>query len=45
MLGQKGHNRDHRPDLEQMIVGAVIDDGGSLSFVRCGLVIPAVSTH
>jgi transposase len=28
MLGQKGHSRDHRPDLEQMVVGAVIDDGG-----------------
>lgn len=27
-LGQKGHSRDDRPDLEQMIVGAVIDDGG-----------------
>lgn len=28
ILGQKGHSRDHRPHLEQMIVGAVIDDGG-----------------
>ena len=27
-LGQRGHTRDHRPDLNQMIVGTVIDDGG-----------------
>ncbi len=27
-LGQKGYNKDHRPDLNQMIVGAVIDDNG-----------------
>jgi len=27
-LGQKGHSRDHRPDLNQMVVGAVIDSTG-----------------
>jgi len=27
-LGQKGYNKDHRPDLNQMVVGAVIDDRG-----------------
>jgi transposase len=27
-LGQRGHSRDHRPDLRQMVVGAVIDSKG-----------------
>lgn len=27
-LGQKGHSRDHRPDLNQMVVGVVIDSEG-----------------
>lgn len=27
-LGQKGHSKDHRPDLNQMVVGAVIDNRG-----------------
>ena len=27
-LGEKGHSKDHRPDLNQMVVGAVLDDGG-----------------
>ena len=27
-IGQKGHSKDHRPDLNQMVVGTVIDDGG-----------------
>ncbi len=27
-LGRKGYSKDHRPDLNQMIVGAVIDDNG-----------------
>lgn len=27
-IGQRGHSRDHRPDLNQMVVGALIDDGG-----------------
>lgn len=27
-LGQRGHSRDHRPDLKQMVVGAVIDSKG-----------------
>jgi transposase len=27
-LGQKGYSRDHRPDLNQMVVGAVIDNKG-----------------
>lgn len=27
-IGQKGYSKDHRPDLNQMVVGAVIDDNG-----------------
>jgi hypothetical protein len=27
-LGKHGHSKDHRPDLKQMVVGAVIDDNG-----------------
>jgi Transposase DDE domain len=27
-LGEKGHSREHRPDLNQMVVGAVIDNRG-----------------
>ena len=27
-IGQKGHSKDHRPDLNQMVVGAVIDNRG-----------------
>ncbi len=27
-LGQRGHSRDHRPDLKQMVVGVVIDSKG-----------------
>ena len=27
-IGRKGHSRDHRPDLNQMVVGAVIDSNG-----------------
>jgi transposase len=27
-IGQKGHSKDHRPDLKQMVVGAVIDNKG-----------------
>ncbi len=27
-IGQKGHSKDHRPDLNQMVVGAVIDNKG-----------------
>jgi transposase len=28
LIGQKGHSKDHRPDLNQMVVGAVIDNKG-----------------
>lgn len=28
-IGQKGFSKDHRPDLNQMVVGAVIDDKGT----------------
>ena len=28
-LGEKGHSRDHRSDLNQMVVGAVLDNGGN----------------
>jgi len=27
-LGQHGHSKDHRPDLKQMVVGAVLDGNG-----------------
>ena len=27
-LGEKGHSKDHRPDRNQMVVGAVLDDRG-----------------
>ena len=27
-LGEKGHNKDHRPDLNQMVVAALLDDRG-----------------
>jgi transposase len=27
-IGQKGHSKDHRPDLNQMVVGAIIDNKG-----------------
>ena len=27
-LGQKGHTKDHRPDLNQMVVGTLINDEG-----------------
>ena len=28
-LGQRGHSKDHRPDLKQMVVGVVLDQNGS----------------
>jgi len=28
-IGQRGHSKDHRPDLRQMIVGVVLDDQGN----------------
>ena len=28
VIGQKGNSKDHRPDLNQMVVGAVIDNNG-----------------
>jgi Transposase DDE domain len=27
-IGQRGHSKDHRPDLKQMIVGAILDGQG-----------------
>jgi hypothetical protein len=27
-LGRRGHSKDHRPDLRQMVVGAVLDEEG-----------------
>lgn len=27
-IGEKGHSKDHRPDLNQMVVGAVMDNKG-----------------
>ena len=28
-LGERGHSKDHRPDLKQMVVGVIIDDQGN----------------
>ncbi len=28
-LGQRGHSKDHRPDLKQMVVGMVLDQNGN----------------
>ena len=27
-IGERGHSKDHRPDLNQMVVGALLDDHG-----------------
>src|ERR1035438_143165 len=27
--GQRGHSKDHRPDLKQMVVGMVLDQNGN----------------
>jgi transposase len=27
-IGELGHNKDHRPDLKQMVVGAILDNNG-----------------
>jgi transposase len=27
-IGRLGHSKDHRPDLNQMVVGVILDDGG-----------------
>jgi len=29
ILGQRGHSKDHRPDLKQMVVGMVLDRNGN----------------
>ena len=28
-IGQRGHSKDHRPDLKQMVVGMVLDHDGN----------------
>ena len=28
-MGQRGHSKDHRPDLKQMVVGMVLDQNGN----------------
>jgi hypothetical protein len=28
-IGQRGHSKDHRPDLKQMVVGVVLDQNGN----------------
>ena len=36
-LGERGHTKDHRPDLKQMVVGAVIDGTKAVrSAASCG---------
>ena len=27
-IGELGHSKDHRPDLNQMVVGVILDDHG-----------------
>lgn len=29
-LGHRGHSKDHRPDLKQMVVGMVLDNTGNV---------------
>ena len=36
-LGRRGHSTDHRPDLKQMIVGAVLDAEGRPIHVVWGI--------
>jgi hypothetical protein len=40
-IGQKGHSRDHRTDLNQMVVGVVVDDNGK---PVCGEMWPGNTT-
>jgi len=28
-IGQRGHSKDHRPDLNQMVVGVILDTNGT----------------
>jgi hypothetical protein len=43
-IGQRGFSKDHRPDLVQMVVGAILDDKGQpICFARCGRAIPPMS--
>jgi len=28
-IGRRGHSKDHRPDLNQMVVGVVLDEKGN----------------
>lgn len=43
-LGQYGHSQDHRPDLKQMVVGAVLDgEGHPVWLASCGQATPAMS--
>lgn len=32
-IGRRGFSKDHRPDLRQMVVGAVLDDDGLVSAI------------
>ena len=43
-FGHRGFSKDHRPDLHQMVVGAVLDDRvGGRSAARCGRATPPMS--
>jgi hypothetical protein len=35
-IGQRGHSKDHRPDLKQMVVGMVLDQKGTRCAVNSG---------
>jgi transposase len=40
-IGQRGHSKDHRPDLKQMVVGAALDEKGR---PLCCKLLPGNST-
>ena len=39
-LGEHGYSKDHRPDLQQMILAVVIDGEGGRCARRCGPATP-----
>jgi hypothetical protein len=41
-IGQRGHSKDHRPDLKQMVVGMVLDQNGN---PLCSELWPGVTVH
>ena len=39
-IGERGFSKDHRPDLNQMVVGVVLDEKGAHCAVKCGPATP-----